>query len=148
MKPGNTNDEYYEKFNTRCEVAKAVGVTRLHKAAVTETSMDLYKKVYDDLTDDEKVRVEEEAEERYLTYVFIQQSSSKNNKLKEQLHDAFVKRSDQYPKNRQEALHYLNKHTKSQSSATAISEGTTFATTGKNGKSGKAGRTSSPRRSR
>ena len=54
----------------RRDVAKAVGVTRVHKAALEHTAQSVHQKAYADLTADEQEEVEEEAEEWYLTYVF------------------------------------------------------------------------------
>ena len=96
-----SNAQYYEKFNTRVDVAKAVGVTRTHKGAVSHTAKLLHKKEFEDLTNDEKVAVKDEAEERYYAYVMLQNSSSVHAKLKNGLIDDYAKGQDHFPKNRQ-----------------------------------------------
>ena len=124
---GNLTDhQYYEKFNTRWDVAKAVGVTKTNYGALEPTAEELYNQPYDALTQDQQSRVIDTVEERYLAFIFIQQSS--HHKLKSALKDDFAKGQDNFPKNRQAALHLLDKYSKSQPALT-ISEGSSFTTT-------------------
>ena len=121
-----TDHQYYEKFNTRWDVAKAVGVTKTNSGALEPTAQELYNQPYDALNKDQQSRVIDEVEERYLAFIFIQQSS--HHKLKSALKDDFAKGQDNFPKNRQAALHLLDKYSKSQPALTT-SEGSSFNTT-------------------
>ena len=124
-----STDEYYEKFNTRCDVAAAVGVSMLHEGALEPTAQDLYQKSYHNLTDDEKKAVSEDAQERYLTYIFLHRSNA--GKLKTSLREDFAKGVDHYPKDRQAALHLLDKYgTSGPSSKDGGTEGHSFVTKG------------------
>ena len=110
----------------------------MHKAALEHTAQSMHQKAYADLTADEQEEVEEEAEERYLTYVFLQHSSPKHALMKTGLWNDYAKGHDNYPKNRQAALHLLDKHSKSNAPTEAASEGSSFHTQGeKGGKKGK-----------
>jgi Reverse transcriptase (RNA-dependent DNA polymerase) len=133
-----TNAQYYEKFNTRVDVAKTVGVTRIHQGALRHTAMQLYSKTIDQLTPDELEKVYEQAEERYYAYVMLQNSSSDHNKLKNGLVDDYAKGQDHFPKNRQAVLHLLEKHSKTTRPKSTTSEGHTFATKSGKLKSDKA----------
>ena len=125
-----SNDQYYEKFNTKCDVAKAVGVTKVHRACMEHTAMDVYKNKFEELDENEKADVVEKSEERYLTYLFITHSSSVNDRLKNSLRDDYAKGQDNYPKTMQEALHLLEKFTKTTPTLQVGSEGRTFAQQG------------------
>ena len=85
-----SNDQYDEKFNTKCDVAKAVGVTKVHRACMERTAMDIYKKEFENLTEDEKANFIEKSKEQYLTYLFITHSSSANDRLKNSLRDDYA----------------------------------------------------------
>jgi hypothetical protein len=123
------NPQYYKKFNTRVDVAKAVGITRIHKDVVLHTAKQVYKKDFEDLTTDEKVIVKDKAKERHYAYVMLQNSSPNHGKLKVGLVDDYAKGHDHFPKNRQAILHLLDKHSKTTSkSKQTFSEGHTFVT--------------------
>jgi hypothetical protein len=86
---------------------------------------------FDDMTDDQQKTAREEAEERYISYVFLRQSGTPHNKLKVDLQNDFTTGDDHYPKNRQATLHVLDKYSKSIIvSPTTSSEGTSFAQKG------------------
>ncbi|MGL5935066.1 MAG: hypothetical protein ACRCZI_05535, partial [Cetobacterium sp.] len=121
-----TNAQFYEKFNTRVDVAKAVGVTRIHKGAIEHTAKEIYKKDVDDLTNKELEDVEEKAEERYYAYIMLQNSSAEHGKLKAGLVGDYAKGQDHFPKNRQAVLHLLDKHSKNARPRQTPSEGHTF----------------------
>ena len=129
-----TNDQFYEKWNTKCDVAKAVGVTMVHEAGWKYMAHALYDAEYDTLQQAQQINAKEKAEEALLTYMFLQHSGPQNAKLKTSLKDEFATGEDKYPKNMQEALHLLDKFSKSYVPKKTQSEGQSFATTGKGGK--------------
>jgi hypothetical protein len=75
--------------------------------------------------------VDEKAAELYFSYLFLMNSSATNAKLKLSLEEDFAKGVDHYPRDRQKALHLLDKFTKTPKPKEAVSEGSSFATVGK-----------------
>jgi len=130
-----TNPQWYEKFNTRIDVAEAIGVTRNHKALLEYVAKDVHKKKFADLGAAIQEAVRVDAEERYRAYVFLRQSGAQHANLRTVLQNDFTTGDDHYPKNRQSALHLLDKFSKTTvSKATTQSEGTAFAQGGGRGR--------------
>ena len=127
-----TNDLWYEKFNTRVDVARAIGLSLQHKTLLNLVAAEKGK-TFDTMTKEEQEKTIEDQEERLLTYMFLRLSGKQHGKLKMDLQDGFATGNDWYPKNRQEALHLLDKYTKSVVVAPAASEGTSFAQKGTKG---------------
>lgn len=133
-----TNEQWYERFNTRIDVGTAIGVTRQHKVLLDHVGSEFKDaagnpapREFDNMTDDQQKTAREEAEERYISYVFLRQSGKQHNKLKVDLQNDFTTGDDRYPKNRQATLHLLDKYSKSIIvSSTTPSEGTSFAQKG------------------
>jgi hypothetical protein len=89
---------------------------------------------FDAMSDAQKQATREDAEERYLSYVFLRQSGKQHNKLKVDLQNDFTTGDDRYPKNRQSTLHLLDKYSKSIIvSPMTSSEGMSFAQKGGKG---------------
>ena len=82
------------------------------------------------MTDAEKVEVRKDAEERYLTYVFLRQSGQQHSHLRQDLQDSYTTGDNRYPKTRQEGLHLLDKYSKSAVTTPPTSEGSSFAQKG------------------
>jgi hypothetical protein len=123
-----TNEQWYERFNTKIDVGSAIGVTRQHKVLLEHTSQELHNKKFCDLPDTDQDDVREKAEERYLSYIFLRQSGKQHTKLKVDLQNDFTTGDDRYPKNRQSTLHLLDKYSKSALVTNpTTSEGTAFA---------------------
>ena len=135
-----TNAEYYRRFNNQISVDKSVGITRVHKTAMIAVARKLYHKTVEELTDDEQAKVEEVAEESYLAYVMLMQSTADHQQLKTMLEGRHALGEDKYPKTRHEALNVLGKFTQDPKPQHAVSEGASFATT-----SGKKGKKMEPR---
>jgi hypothetical protein len=57
----------------------------------------------------EQQRVQDDAEERYVSFVFLRQSGTQHGKLKVDLQNNFTTGDNRYPKNRQKTLHLLDK---------------------------------------
>ena len=134
----STNDHWYEKFNTRVDVGDAIGITRQHKALLNFETEAAYPKMnmeFAKLTEAQQAKIRETAEEQYLAYVFFRQSGTQHNKCKVDLSNDYTKGEDLYPKNRQSALHLLNKYSKSYVSKPTESQGSSYAQQGGGGQS-------------
>jgi hypothetical protein len=133
-----SNNQWYDRFNTKVDVGSAIGVTRQHKVLLEHVAQETHSAKYETLTPDQQEEVRTDAEEWYLSYIFLQQSGKQHNKLKMDLQNDFTTGDDRYPKNRQETLHLLDKYTKSAIVSQPVSEGTAFAQRG--GQSGGKGK--------
>jgi hypothetical protein len=127
-----SNEQWYERFNTRIDVGTAIGVTRQHQVLLEHVSSEAYPLVtFENLNPEQQKDVREKAEERYLSYVFLRQSGKQHNKLKVDLQNDFTTGDDRYPKNRHATLHLLDKYSKSVViNQTSPSEGSSFAQRG------------------
>ena len=124
-----TNEQWYERFNTRIDVGSAIGVTRQHRILLEHVASETSPATtFDAMSPDEQLETRQKAKERYLSYVFLRQSGKQHNKLKVDLQNDFTTGDDRYPKNRQATLHLLDKYSKSVIvSPTTPTEGTSFA---------------------
>jgi hypothetical protein len=131
-----TNEQWYERFNTKIDVGSAIGVTRQHQVLLETVTAEIGdgKTKFEDLTSDEQEDVRTKAEERYLSYVFLRQRGKQHNKLKIDLQNDFTTGDNRYPKNRQATLHLLDKYSKSAVVSATTSEGTAFTQRGDKGK--------------
>ena len=71
-----THAEYYKRWNTKCNVAKAVGVMLAHQAGVEYTVQQKYHTDYDLLSKDEHEKVKELSEDAFVSYLFLQHSGA------------------------------------------------------------------------
>ena len=85
-----TNEQWYERFNTKIVVGSAIGVTRQHRVLLNHVASELGTTSYDDLNTQEQHDVREKAEERYLSYVFLRESGKQHIKLKVDLQNDFL----------------------------------------------------------
>jgi hypothetical protein len=126
--PALSNPQYYERFNTKVDVADAIGVTRQHKALLEYVAQELHPQTpavaFADLALAEQQIVRDDAEERYLSYVFLRQSGAQHGTLKVDLQNDFTTGNNHYPKTRQQTLHLLDKYSKTVVPKTTPSEGT------------------------
>jgi hypothetical protein len=128
-----SNEQWYERFNTRIDVGTAIGVTRQHTVLLEHVAQETGT-TFAAQTAAEQKATREKAEERYLSYVFLRQSGKQHHKLKVDLQNDFTTGDDRYPKNRQQTLHLLDKYSKSTVVQTNPSEGTAFAQKGRSPK--------------
>ena len=129
-----TNEQWYERFNTKIDVGSAIGVTRQHQILLEHVATEVHNEDFDDLDSVKQKEVRETAEERYLSYVFLRQSGKQHVKLKVDLQNDFTTGNDRYPKNRQSTLHLLDKYSKYVvETSTTTSEGSTFTQKGAKG---------------
>ena len=125
-----SNEQWYERFNTKVDVGGAIGITRQHKVLLEHAAQDVHKMEFAALPDADKITVREDAEERYLSYIFLRQSGKQHNTLRLDLSNDYTKGNDQHPKTRQATLHFLDKYSKTAVSAPTIQEGSSFAQKG------------------
>jgi hypothetical protein len=81
----------------------------------------------------EQKLVRDNAEERYVSYAFLQQSGIQHGHLKVDLQNDFNTGDNLYPKNRQQTLHLLDKYSKTLVPKVTQSEGTSFSQKGVRG---------------
>ncbi len=130
-KQGNlTNNEWYDCFNTKVEVAKSVGVSFDFEKIWEYCALEAHKSAYTSLLPDEQEAVRVNARERFLLYALIKTSNSKHDKIKDDLSDDYTKGSDNYPQIRPQALMLMDHYSKTPTAITTL-EGTAFAQSGK-----------------
>ncbi len=77
-KQGNlTNNEWYDCFNTKVEVAESVGVSFDFKKIWEYCALEAHKAAYTSLRPDEQEDVRVSTRERFLLYALIKTSNSK-----------------------------------------------------------------------
>ena len=128
-----SNPQWYERFNTKIDVASAIGVTRQHKVLLEYVATELHTQAFSTLTEAQQEAVREDAEERYISYAFLRQSGLQHGNLKVDLQNDFTVGDNKYPKTRQQTLHLLDKYTKTTVPKAGQSEGTSFAQKGGKG---------------
>jgi hypothetical protein len=129
-----TNSGWYDRFNTKVDVGDAIGVTRQHKSLLEHVAQDLFAPAgtvaslttFTSLTPAQQETVRTDAEERYVSYVFLRQSGLQHAKLKVDLQNDFTTGDNHYPKTRQQTLHLLDKYSKSVVNKPSQSEGGSF----------------------
>jgi len=130
-----SNAQWYEKLNTRVDVAESVGVQFNNFPSMWEYCCEAKGwREYDTLTPDEQETIRSDSKERLLAYLLIVNSSSTSTheSIKNNLLEAFIARRDEYPDSRSDAIAFLNKYDERKPPpTTAASEGTAFAQKGK-----------------
>ena len=134
-----TNPQWYERFNTKVDVGEAIGVTRQHKVLLEHVAQELHTQAFATLTDAEQEAVRTDAEERYISYVFLRLSGAQHGTLKTDLQNDFTTGNNHYPKTRQQTLHLLDKYSKTVVTKPTPSEGSSFAQSGGGGRGGRGG---------
>jgi hypothetical protein len=112
------------------DVGESIGVTCQHKVILDYVAQELYTKSFTDLEAVEQKLARDDAEERYVSYAFLQQSEAQHGSLKVDLQNDFTTGDNLYPKNRQQTLHLLDKYSKTVVTRVTQSEGTSFAQSG------------------
>ena len=101
-------------------------------------AQDTLTQAFEVLTPEQQTVVRTDAEERYLSYVFLRQSGKQHSNLKRDLQNGFTTGDNRYPRTRQQTLHLLDKYSKTITATAVQSEGTSFAQNG--GKDKKKGK--------
>ena len=134
-----SNPQWYERFNTKVDVGDAIGVTRQHRSLLEHVAQEQTATVartvvtFDSLSTVKQEAVRKDAEERYISYVFLRQSGPQHGKLKVDLQNDFTTGDNHYPKTRQQTLHLLDKYSKTTVTKPTNSEGASFAQGGGGG---------------
>ena len=119
------------------DVGEAIGVTCQHKVLLEYVAQELYTQTFPELTEAEQLVTHEDAEERYLSYVFLRQSGPQHGNLTVDLQNDFTTRDKRYTKNRQQTLHLLDKYIKAVVQRTTKSKGTAFLQGGRGHRCGR-----------
>jgi hypothetical protein len=90
-------------------------------------AQDVHTTAFDALTEAQELTVRADAEEHYISYVFLRQSATQHANLKVNLQIDYTTGDNHYLKTRQQTLHLLDKYTKSVVPKTTPSEGLSFA---------------------
>jgi hypothetical protein len=122
-----SNPKWYDQFNTNVDVGEVIRVTRQHNLLLDYVAQDSYTKSFADLGAVEQKLVIDNAEERYIPYAFLRKSGTQHGNLKVDLQNYFTTGDNQYPKNRQQTWHLLDKYSKTVVARVTQSEGTSFA---------------------
>ena len=118
-----TKGQWYERFNIKVDVGTSIGFTRQHSVLLEWAAKSTHITPYQEITNDQKIEIQTDAEERYLEYIFLKQSANTREKLRTNPSDDYTTGEKKYPTSRQATLHYLEKHSKSVVSATITQEG-------------------------
>jgi hypothetical protein len=132
---GMSHADWYDKFNTRINVAVSVGMSFQHTAILEyalKREPNISAASYEDLDDSDKESIQKASVERLLAYIFI--SQSKESRVKDSLQQDYSKGIDMYPATRLDALRMLNTFSSKPKTSTGKSEGTSFSQKGSNGK--------------
>jgi hypothetical protein len=130
-----TNNEWYDWFNTKVELAESVGVSFNFEKIWEYCAMEIHKTSYALLMPANQDDIRVSARERFLSYALIKTSNSRHNKIKEDLSDDYTKGGDNYPHTRLQALMLIDHYSKTPTAITT-SEGTAFAQSDKKKKKG------------
>jgi hypothetical protein len=125
-----SNPHWYECFNTKVDVNVAIGVTHQHKVLLEYVAQESYTRAFTDLGPVEQQLLQDDAEERYVSYGFLRQSGTQHGNLKVDLQNDFTTGDNRYPKNCQQTLHILDKYSKTVVAKLTHSGGTSFAQKG------------------
>ena len=132
-----SNAQWYERFNTRVDVANAIGISFVHPALLKyQAGQDHDGSEYDALTHAQKETIKAKVTERFLAYIMLRQSSKKHNELKSDLQNGFTTGDSRYPDNRQQTLHLLDHYSPRTTQRVLESQGSSFAQQGKGGDKG------------
>jgi hypothetical protein len=127
-----SNTDWYERFNTKVEIATALEIvfcdpcllkhtlakdTSFHDSTGTVPTLE-------SLSDHDHERLIQIAQERQLAHIFLSNSGKQHAHLKQSLEEDYTMGNDLYPTTRQEVLRVLDQFTKPVS--TNISLGTAF----------------------
>ncbi len=123
-----TNNEFYDRLNTKVDVAEAIGAEFNHKALQEFEASEKNPNVeLKDMTPDDQNKMKEVAHEALLSYLMLLNSGKQHDKLRMDLKNDFTTGNNRYPKTRQQVLHLLDRYTKSTVVKPGVSEGASFA---------------------
>ena len=88
-------DLFVEKFNTKVDVCKAMGIRFLHITLIEYVAKDVHDKEFKYLTEAQKTEVEKDSEERYLAFLMLINAGKEYNRLRDDLNNDYAKDNDQ-----------------------------------------------------
>ena len=96
-----SKDAYYNRFNTKYDVADAIGIILGDHSMLHEwvTQEDHPGDDFEDLTDMQQLAVCKKSRDKYLAYMMVRKSNSSSAKLRASLSNAYALRDDKYPAN-------------------------------------------------
>ena len=134
---GLSNTQWYERFNTRYDVARSVGVEFGHKVLWEYCTQLAHSRSYDSLGMNVQATIRQAAEGRYLTYLLLVNSCAQHELLRKEFQNNFMKGSNKYPENCPQTLLFLDRYSKS-IPMDGGSQGTAFTQKGGKPKMGEA----------
>ena len=135
-----SNAQWYEKLNTRVDVAESVGVQFSNFTSLWDYCCESRGwGEYETLTYDEQDTIRNDSKERLLAYLLIVNSSNTttHESVKNNLLESFIAKRDEYPNTRSDAIALLNKYDERKQPPTTASKGTAFTQKGKKKKDDK-----------
>ena len=85
-----TNTKWYERFNTKVEVAEPAGCVFANNRTIYYCAELEHKQPYEALTIGEKAGVDIQARDRFMAYGLLKTSSNLRDKIKSYLSDDFT----------------------------------------------------------
>jgi hypothetical protein len=83
--------QWLERLNTKVDIGDTLGVNRDHPMALEHIAKELYNMSYKDLSNPVHIKkVQLDAREQYLAYIFLRQSSSDHDTMKHELENSFT----------------------------------------------------------
>ena len=82
-----TNDQWCKRFIIRSDFDNGIGVTRQHKVLLEQVAKEKHSDSFENITEEENKTVRVDEEEKYLTYILLQQSGRQHVKLKSNIHN-------------------------------------------------------------
>ena len=137
-----TNTQWYEKLNTRVDVAESVGVEFGNFTSLWSYCCEARQwGEYQNLSATDQATIRNDSKERLLGYLIITNSSSTSihESVKNNLLEAYIAKRDEYPATRSDAIALLNKYDEKKPPPTSASEGTAFVQKGKKKETTKKG---------
>jgi hypothetical protein len=126
---GLSKTQWYERFNTRHDVAHPVGVELRHKVLWEYCAQSKHSMSYNALGTTDQAAMHQAAEDRYLAYILLLNSGGQHKHLRKELQNNFTKGSNKYPENCSQTLLFLDRFSKS-APADSASQGTAFTQKG------------------
>ena len=127
---GMSNNAFYEKFNTKVDIAETLELTHTHGGLLNYVAKELYPNTptYAGCSDAEQAIIAVDVQERFIAFAMLKQSGTQHSKMKEDLQNEFTTGESRYPKNRQQVLHLMDRYTKTPAPASSnqVSHGTSF----------------------
>ncbi len=127
------NAAYYDRFNTRVEVARQAGVCYYSPALLKDKATQLKLGDYDAISSNAKKKVIDQVEQEYLAYLFLNNRNTKlHSQLKKDVANDYSKgNTEAYPTDVHKSLTLMNEYKPLKLDTPTIpAQGTAFTTKG------------------